>query len=140
MKKEWNPSSNEEDIWITPSEMGYKDRKMAKWQGFILSDHLELTKENDAKRKRGYPPKEQQSLEQISSLLKQAYLSQKNLIIQMNVIENDLYKENHYGIIAGINHHFIYIQTEHNLVPIELENIRHVDLGSSKKWYLGDDT
>lgn len=34
--------SDEENKEISSFEEGYKDRKMAKWQGFILSDHSDL--------------------------------------------------------------------------------------------------
>lgn len=43
--------SKEKNILINPNTTGYRDRKMAKWQGLILSEHNEFVKEE--KRKHG---------------------------------------------------------------------------------------
>lgn len=137
MKKERDEHLNqkeEEDVWIIPSEMGYKDRKMAKWQGFILSDHAELMRKNERERKKEILPKEKQSLETISSLLKQAYMRKIKVFIQMDFIENGLYLEDIAGYIAGSAASSVYIQTADDFVAADLHCIRHVKLDDALKW------
>jgi len=138
-KQRKDQDQTEEDIWIIPSENGYKDRKMAKWQGFILSDHADLVRENEAKRKRGLPPKEKQSLEVISSLLHQAFVYRKQVFVQMDYIENGLYNENYSGCVTGMKSHWVYIQTIEDVIAAEWEAIRHVEIASGNKWYKIED-
>ena len=37
---------------MTSNQSNYNDRKMAKWQGFVLSDHAELLQKSDNIKKK----------------------------------------------------------------------------------------
>ena len=130
--------TKEEDIWIIPRHMGYKDRKMAKWQGFILSDHADMVLEIEQKRKKDVVPKEKQSLETVSSLLKEAYLTKQKILVQMDFIENGLYPEDLTGFVVGTRGKHIYLQTKTEFMVTELACIRHVQLDTRKKWFKED--
>lgn len=62
MKNEWQ----EKNKIINPRMSGYNDRKMAKWQGLILSEHSEAMNQSKEKNKKINDQKEKQSLENIS--------------------------------------------------------------------------
>ena len=56
MKNEWQ----EKNKIINPHLSGYKDRKMAKWQGLILSEHSEAVNQLNEKNKKRTIEKEKQ--------------------------------------------------------------------------------
>lgn len=120
---------------LVPNEQGYKDRKMAKWNGFILSDHTELHKKETAKRNKVNIPKEKQSLTVVSEHLSQAFLKKCSVAIQMDSIANGLYDEDIIGTVSGFDESQIYIQTTNGHVTVDLESIRHVSLLSMVKWF-----
>ena len=135
---EKRPYSKKEtsDIWLIPSEQGYKDRKMAKWQGFILSDHAELVQKRKKKQKKTPYSKSKQSLEVVSSILKEAYMFHKKIDVQVDVLENGYYTDKCVGYVLGVDQTLVYIQTETTLLPIPLESIRCVTFSSSnEKWF-----
>ena len=128
-----------QDVWLVPSEQGYKDRKMAKWQGFILSDHSELIQKKANEQKKNPSPKARQSLEVVSCILKEAYISHKKVVLQIDVIENGDYVDEWEGSILGIDQDLLYIQTKATLQTIQLAQIRSVDFSDSNpKWYTRD--
>lgn len=126
----------EEDIeWIIPAKAGYKDRKMAKWEGFILSDHTEMIQALDKHRKKKRPPKEKQSARTVSDHLKRAFETKQPVAIQMDFIRNGEYEEDIVGVISGFENGQIHIQTEDDFVAIEFELIRNVAFPETMKWY-----
>lgn len=136
MQKDERLTDGHEIQWISPSDIGYKDRKMAKWQGFILSDHADMIRQ--AERQKEILPKEKQSLERISFLAKEAYVSQKRVFIQLDFIENGQFSEDIEGFISGIDACMLYVQTKTDYIVTELECVRHIELDSSPKWYVPD--
>ncbi|WP_414839566.1 hypothetical protein [Carnobacterium sp. TMP28] len=113
----------------------YNDRKMAKWQGFVLSDHAELLKKSDALKNKCTLPKEKQSPESISETIFQAFSTEKQLVLQMDFLINGLYEDDLIGIVIGQEENSLYLQTYSELILIDSSLIRHAEIAESKKWW-----
>ncbi|WP_034551291.1 hypothetical protein [Carnobacterium funditum] len=112
----------------------YNDRKMAKWQGFVLSDHTEMMQQWNHNKTKLNLPKEKQTQEAISEHLYQAFLTKKQIILQMEFLLNGLYENDLIGIIVGQEENKTYLQTHSELLTIDSTLIRHAEIGKSKKW------
>lgn len=123
---------------FVPTQQGYNDRKMAKWDGFILSDHAELQNKAAAKRHKVNMPKEEQSLIVVSEHLNQAFSQKCPVCIQLDVVADGLYGEDITGTVCGFDEEQIYIQTADDRIAVELESIRHVSFLSMVKWFKQD--
>lgn len=121
--------------WIIPEEAGYKDRKMAKWEGFILSDHTEWLETVDAYQKRDRSPKERQSAELISQRLEHSFEQKRFIAIQLDFVENGQYEDDVAGVVKGFENHSVHIQTQEDFVSIAFDLIRHVSFPDSGKWF-----
>lgn len=134
-----NIEPNEKDMKISPTEWGYKDRNMAKWQGFILSDHADLV---NAQKKQplSYAAKEKQTLSAISTFLHRSFAYGGRLSIQLDFMVNGSYEPDIIGVVTGFEHEKIYIQTDEELVVIDLSLIRHIESLLSAKWFISDPT
>lgn len=129
--------SDEENKEISSFEEGYKDRKMAKWQGFILSDHSDLIRKE--KEQQIEPvAKEQQTLSVISDYLHRSFAYGQQLSIQLDFIVDGLYEPDIIGVITGFENQLIYIQANEESIVIDLSLIRHVELLPSSKWFAPD--
>ena len=122
-----------------PAQQGYQDRKMAKWQGFILSDHAELQKKHAAIRHKVNEPKVKQKVEDISECLSHAFSKKLSVTLQTDILENGLYKDDITGTVSGFEDNLIYIRTDSDYVVVELESIRHISILSTSKWFKSDD-
>lgn len=131
--------SYEENKQISPAELGYKDRKMAKWQGFILSDHADLVKEKKNQLVE-HTAKEPQSLAVISDFLQRSFAYGHRIAVQLDFITNGSYEPDIIGMVTGYEQEKIYVQTDEELVVIDLSLIRHVEYLSSTKWFISDPT
>lgn len=134
-----NTQSDEAKQQISSFEKGYKDRKMAKWQGFILSDHSDLIRQE---KKLQIEPlaKEKQSLSVISDCLHRSFAYGHQLSIQLDFIVDGSYEPDITGIITGFENQLIYVQSGEESVVIDLSLIRHVELLRSSKWFAPDST
>lgn len=131
MKNEWQ----EKNKIINPHLSGYKDRKMAKWQGLILSEHSEAVNQLKENNKKRVSEKEKQSLEIISELIAYSYLQKKIISIQVDCLFDGYYEDDIIGIVCGYHEDNIYIQTEDKLVVCEFNLIRNVEKNEEKKWF-----
>lgn len=131
MKNEWQ----EKNKLINPRLSGYNDRKMAKWQGLILSEHNEAVNQLKENNKKITIEKEKQSLEIISELIAYSYSQKKTVSIQVDCLFNGHYEDDLIGIVCGYHEDNIYIQTEDKLVVCELNLIRNVEINEEKKWF-----
>lgn len=128
--------SEEKNSVINPNTSGYVDRKMAKWQGLILSEHTELLKEEKRTSEKGNSEKEKQSPEEIYSLINDSFSQKGMTAIQLDCLFNGKYEEDIVGIVCGYYENNIYIQTiDAGLVVCELELIRNVEKLESTKWF-----
>lgn len=131
--------SEEEKKLINSFEEGYKDRNMAKWQGFILSDHADLLKEKQ-QRSIAHAAKEKHSLSIVSDFLQHSFAYGHQLAIQLDFIVNGSYEPDIIGVVTGYENEMIYVQTEDEIVVIDLPLIRHVEILSATKWFNTDPT
>ncbi len=116
-------------------QMNYEDRKMAKWQGFVLSDHAELIQKQDQTKNNLNVAKEKQTPETISESLYQAFLTKKQVVIQMEFLLDGVYEDDLIGIVVGQEENNIYLQTPSELIVIDSALIRHTEINESKKWW-----
>lgn len=119
---------------ISPAERGYKDRKMAKWQGFILSDHADLLKKKE-NLPAEYAAKEKQSLSAITESLHHSFAYEQGVAIQLDFVVDGSYEPDIVGIVTGFESEKIFVQTSEELVIIDLSLIRHVEALSATKWF-----
>lgn len=120
---------------MTSNQNNYNDRKMAKWQGFVLSDHAELMQKSDSIKNKINLKKEKQPPEIISETILQAYLTKKKLIIQMEFLLDGLYEDDLIGIVVGQEENHIYLQTHSELIVLDSDLIRHAEISEPKKWW-----
>lgn len=132
-----NTQSVEEKKLINSFEQGYKDRNMAKWQGFILSDHTDLLKEKK-QRSIEHSAKEKQSFSVVSDFLQRSFAYGHQLAIQLDFIVNGSYEPDITGVVTGYENQLIYVQMEDEIVVIDLSLIRNVEMLSSTKWFNSD--
>lgn len=131
MKNEWQ----EKNKIINPHLSGYKDRKMAKWQGLILSEHSEAVNQLNEKNKKRTIEKEKQSSKTISELIAYSYSQNKTVSVQVDCLFDGHYEDDLIGIVCGYHEDNIYIQTEDKLIVCELNLIRNVEKNEEKKWF-----
>lgn len=112
---------------ISPKEIGYKDRGMKKWQGFLLSDHVEAMKKKKRQESFAHSKTQtKQTLNEVTSYLMKAYAEKKPVSIQMNYLENGQHDRFISGFIEGYNHNLIYIRENKKIAVVELEDIRYI--------------
>lgn len=131
-----NKKTNEDDIFINPNTSGYVDRKMAKWQGLILSEHNEIVKEEKINSKKVNREKEKQTEEEISKLIDFSYKQKSIIAIQLDYVINGKYEDDILGVVYGYFEDNIYIQSINaGLVFCEMDLIRNVEIVSLDKWF-----
>lgn len=112
----------------------YDDRKMIKWMGFFLSEHNEQL--SAEKRKPVIiEPKEEQSIEEITKLLKMMWEKRLVCSIQLNFIDNGSYYPDIVGTIEGFTDELIIVQTEEGIKSFSESAIRNVQENERIKWF-----
>lgn len=127
-------AKKEINLKISPTEQGYKDRKMAKWQGFILSDHADLLKQKKNELVE-YAAKEKQPLSVISESLHHSFTYKQGVAIQLDFIVDGSYEPDIIGIVTGFESEKIFVQTDAELIIIDLTLVRQVEVLSATKWF-----
>lgn len=82
-----------------------------------------------------YAAKEKQSLSLISDFLNRSFAYGNRLAIQLEFIVDGSYEPDIIGAVTGFEDENIYVQTNEELVIIDLTLIRHVELLSSVRWF-----
>lgn len=110
----------------------YEDRGMMKYNGFYLSEHMASLEKDRNNRYAIIAGKDEMSVEQIYELIDYALFKDKQVSIQVNVrdIEGN-FMPDVYGFLNGYDETGLYI----NDIRIPLEQIRHVMLIETTKWY-----
>ncbi|KGL43560.1 hypothetical protein [Listeria newyorkensis] len=108
-----------------------KDRGMAKWQGFLLSEHaasMEVAK---------HVPTWQKVMDQekIYQVLHQVLQHRATIVIQLFKSEGETPDPYIEGRIVGVEGEWLYVQTELGTKKVEIALIRFVDERSFQKWY-----
>lgn len=128
--------AKEKNKLINPNTTGYRDRKMAKWQGLILSEHNEFVKEEKRKHGKEIIKKEKQPVEVIYPLIDYSYSQKVTVAIQLDCLFNGRYEDDLVGVVAGYYENYVYIQTmESGIVVCELDLIRNVEEYDWTKWF-----
>ena len=112
----------------------YADRRMKKWQGFFLSEHNEQLSEN----KKNNPiisAKEEQTIEEISKVLKMMWEKRLVCSIQLNLTENGSYYPDIVGTIEGFTDDLIFVQTETGVKSFSETVIRNIEENERIKWF-----
>lgn len=121
---------------INPNTSGYSDRKMAKWQGLILSEHNELTSEKNKHSKKINLKKDKQEEEQVYELIDYSYSQKKVVVVQVDCLFNGKYEDDIVGVVCGYFHENIYLQKENSEVVVcDIGLIRHIEVEKTIKWY-----
>lgn len=115
--------------------MLYNDRKMKKWQGFILAEHGTALTESNRMKQQIVKEKELLTDQEIGAVLDEAFRRQLPVNIQLNCKENGLFKADIVGVIQGFEDEFIYVATMSGTEAIERSLIKNVESAVNKKWY-----
>lgn len=121
---------------INPNTSGYIDRKMAKWQGLILSEHAEILKEEKINNRKVNLEKEKQSVETIYRLIDRSFSQKVMVTIQLDCLFNGNYQDDIIGVVFGYHENNIYVQTvDTEIVVCEIDLIRNISEIKVKKWF-----
>lgn len=91
-------------------------------------------KKNEEEARKQPLPKQQMTLQEIDSILTEAFLSRKAVIIQLNL------KDEFGRLLDEVEGHFIgeayedYFMIDHQ--PILWEDVRYIELKETKKWFV----
>lgn len=127
-------------IRLTPDELGYKDRGKMKWQGLMLSDHLDALRIMD-KEDNALPlePKRMMSEIEISKILQQSYINKQPITLQANVVNNNNYYPDLQCIVLGSQDNKIYLQLKDGrITTCQINQIRHVEFMNINEWYVSN--
>lgn len=119
---------------VAPANWLYHDRGMVKWMGFFLADHTAYTEEQGV-AEQPVEGEEEQSPEQIGALLLNAWQTQSNVSLQLNVLVNGQHTHSITGLVAGYDAGFVYLQTDEELRLVAAQSIRHVTCLVPEKWW-----
>lgn len=124
-------------IYLTPDQLGYKDRGKMKWLGLMLSDHTEaLKKMSQEDYAEEIQAKPKQSLAEISEILSRAYHRGEPVLIQANILQNGSYFKDVPCMISGTFEDKIYLMLKNGrIVDTTLEDIRHIEFMDPLIWY-----
>ncbi|MTV81635.1 hypothetical protein [Secundilactobacillus folii] len=103
----------------------YRDRGVIKWQGYYLSDHTAALKKQAKQEAIKYPAKVQQSLEDMSEILSEAFGNGKTVSIQLNNRNaNGEFSADIVGKVIGYEDDAVYLAGQD---PISLTDMRHIE-------------
>lgn len=127
----------EEVILLNPDKLGYKDRGKMKWQGMMLSDHTEALKKMKAEEQAiDIPAKEEMTVEEISEMLYEAYVTKSPVAIQANVLRNGQYYPDVHCLVLGYLGEKIILQLKNGSIKrVNIDLIRNVEVFNVLKWH-----
>lgn len=126
----------EKNRLINPDASGYVDRKMAKWQGLILSEHTEIVNEEKKTSRKINIEKEKQSVEIIYNLIDYFFNQKVMVAIQLDCLFNGNYQDDIIGVVYGFHENNIYVQTtQSEILVCELDLIRNIEKCKVTKWF-----
>lgn len=100
----------------------YRDRKMAKWMGFFLSEHTSQLNEYHADLGYEFIPPEQMDMDEIGQNLLEAYQDKKKVEIALNLIADNKFIRMD-GFVEGYSGNMVYLDSG----SININNIRAVN-------------
>ena len=114
----------------------YRDRPFGlKWgTAFTMEELVNGIKKNEEEARKQPLHKQQMTLQEIDSILTEAFLSRKAVIIQLNL------KDEFGRLLDEVEGHFIgeayedYFMIDYQ--PILWEDVRYIELKETKKWFV----
>lgn len=121
-------------LFLLEAKRTYQDRGMMKWTGFYLSDHTATLEKDGKRRSKINPQKIMMSAEEIDLVIQTAYTQFKRVAIQLEELD----AENHYyddivGLIQGQNDLGIYIDSNDQIITVNVADIRNIEILAPKK-------
>ena len=127
--------SKEFDKVVTEFFRDYEDRGMVKWQGFMLSDHVAAMARTKKAQSEVYEKKRPMSLDEIDSILAEAYINRKTVCIQVNELNmNGCYSPDIVGKVEGYYDKQVIVLDQ----LLFLEDINNVQILDQRKKTLED--
>ena len=114
----------------------YRDRPFGlKWgTAFAMEELVNGIKKNEEEARKQPLPKQQMTLQEIDSILTEAFLSRKAVIIQLNL------KDEFGRLLDEVEGHFIGEAYEDYFMidqqTILWEDVRYIELKETKKWFV----
>lgn len=126
-----------EIIKLTPDQLGYKDRGKMKWQGLMLSDHLDALKKMKKADDIGEPKqKEWLSEIELAEKLQLAYINKSPIVMQANVLRNGNYFQDLECMVLGYADDKIYFRLKDGRqTSCEMSQIRNIEYMNPLEWY-----
>lgn len=108
----------------------YQDRGVVKWQGFYLSDHTAALKKQAKQEAKKYPARVQQSMEEMSQLLSEAYANGQTVSVQLNNRDlNGEFLPDLVGKVIGYDDEMVYLEGQQGF---EIGGVRNLERGSRR--------
>lgn len=102
----------------------YRDRGVIKWQGFYLSDHTAALKKQAKQEAKKYPARVQQSLEDMSQLLSEAFANGQTVSIQLNNRDmNGDFLPDLVGKVIGYEDEMVYLAGHDGVALMDMRNV-----------------
>lgn len=116
----------------------YNDRGMAKWMGWLLSDHSAYLNEA-TKSDLPEAPLTEMTAEDIDSALQSAWLNSKAVSIQLAPLYDSKFLPLIEGAVIGCTEGQVnLLQKDTTIRTIDVADIRHVDVLAAEKWWNQD--
>lgn len=108
----------------------YRDRGVVKWQGFYLSDHTAALKKQAKQEAKKYPARAQQSMEEISQVLSEAYANGQTVSVQLNNRNlNGEFLPDLVGKVIGYEDEMVYLEGQQGF---EMGDVRNIERGTTQ--------
>lgn len=108
----------------------YRDRGVVKWQGFYLSDHTAALKKQAKQEAKKYPARAQQSMEEISQVLSEAYANGQAVSVQLNNRNlNGEFLPDLVGKVIGYEDEMVYLEGQQGF---EIGDVRNIERGTTR--------
>ena len=114
--------------------MLYNDRKLKKWQGFMMSEQLGMLGQM-REEGRQIEQQDELGLEEVAAGLHEAFTGRLKVRVQLGETREGLYGRDIEGTVEGFDHQQIYLGTREGLRAVALDEIRHVAVVPAVKWY-----
>lgn len=113
------------ELWL------YPDRGMMKWLGFFMSDHTNYM-EQEGSRERPVTPLPPMSASDIDQQLQTSWERTKKASLQLMTAKGLTELT---GVVIGHQNSVVFLQTDTELVTVNVADIRHVTVIPAKKWW-----
>lgn len=111
----------------------YPDRKMLKWQGFFLSEHQEAFSEE--KNQLPLPELAEQSLQEVSKHLENAWKMKQRLLIQCKEVSVNGERTSFLATVEGFSDNVVFLLEKEQLHTVLIDQLQAVQDIEEAKWF-----